>query len=76
MPPDNKKAESVYPEWIISIYCWDSKVFWIYIPKFKDSKWDGFVDAKGKKFNNWFFVWADWSTYYDKELTKLARKSE
>lgn len=74
--PDNKLAANKWPPGIISIRNDRAEEFKIYVPEFEDIEGDGFMTTNGRTFRHGFYVSSDGSSYFDHDLTELARKAE
>lgn len=76
VPPDNIASEGPeYPAGVVSIVCSNGSSVDAYLPAFSDIKGDGFRDENDKTFKTGFYIKSDGSTYYDENLTDLARAS-
>ena len=65
-----------YPSGILTIECNNGKQIETYLPGFTDVSGEGFETNSGRHFPGALYVGEDGSTYFDIELTKLAREAE
>jgi len=65
-----------YPSGVLTIECSNGKKIEAYLPGFTDVSGEGFETNSGSNFPGKFYVGEDGSTYFDIELTDLARSAE
>ncbi len=77
MPAYYGNIQDNYAGGVMNVTCTDGQKVAIYIPSFKNIIGDKgyFIDQNNKRFTGGFYVATDGSTYYDIDLTNLARKA-